>query len=92
VVEAVQPVRLERGAVADPRLRPSWSPRSASSDVNTDRFLRDETRLQFSVIEGGDIVVRVLDTATGELIRQIPPAERLKIAARITSMLQRLQA
>jgi uncharacterized FlaG/YvyC family protein len=44
--------------------------------------------LQFSVHEGsGQILVKVTDPGTGELIREIPPSEMLDLAARIDDMI-----
>jgi len=44
--------------------------------------------LQFSVHEGsGQILVKVMDAGTGDLIREIPPSEMLDLAARIDEMI-----
>lgn len=44
--------------------------------------------LQFSVHEGsGQILVKVMDAGSGDLIREIPPSEMLDLAARIDEMI-----
>lgn len=44
--------------------------------------------LQFSVHEGsGQLLVKVMDAATGELIREIPPSELLDLAAKLDEMI-----
>lgn len=44
--------------------------------------------LQFSVHEGsGQMVVTVMDSLTGEVIREIPPSEILNLAARLDEMI-----
>jgi flagellar protein FlaG len=46
------------------------------------------TKLSFSIDDlTKKTVVRVMDADTGELIRQIPPDEMLRVAARITELL-----
>lgn len=70
------------------------SPKNKSSDVgdlhslvaqvNNTPIVRSST-LEFSVAEGTDIdVVRVKDSATGEVIRQIPSEAMLAIARALT--------
>lgn len=54
----------------------------------TDKVELSGRRLAFSVA-GSDIVVRVFDDSTGKLIRQIPPEERLRMAAHIANLLRR---
>lgn len=45
------------------------------------------THLSFSVNrETGDMVIRVIDSQTDEVIRQIPPEEFVRIAARLAKM------
>lgn len=47
-----------------------------------------KTHLAFSIDSStGKTVVTVVDTGTGEVIRQIPPEETLRLAARIREML-----
>jgi uncharacterized FlaG/YvyC family protein len=44
--------------------------------------------LNFSVHEGsGQLLVKVIDAATGEVIREIPPSEILDLAARLNEMI-----
>ena len=44
--------------------------------------------LNFSVHEGsGQLIVKVIDAATGEVIREIPPTEVLNLAARLNEMI-----
>ena len=52
-----------------------------------EKFVRDSGRsLQFSVDEGsGQVVVKVIDETTGEVIRQTPDEEFLRIAQNIKS-------
>lgn len=43
--------------------------------------------LQFAIHEGsGQMVVTVMDSTTGEIIREIPPSEILNLAARLEEM------
>jgi flagellar protein FlaG len=47
-----------------------------------------QVELQFSVNEAsGRTVVTVTDAQTGEVIREIPPSEQLKLAARLDEMI-----
>ncbi len=46
-----------------------------------------QTKLNFSVDEGtNDIVVKVIDKKTGEIIRQIPPEELLKLQEKMQDL------
>ena len=50
-----------------------------------------EVDLQFSVHEAsGEIMVRVLEESTGEVIREIPPSEMLDLAAGLGEMVEPL--
>ena len=68
--------REKRAAVADAAIN------EAVSELNN--FVQSEQRdLMFSVDEGsGDVVVRVVDRTSGELIRQIPNDVVLDLAAK----------
>jgi uncharacterized FlaG/YvyC family protein len=44
--------------------------------------------LQFSIHEGsGQVLVKVTDAGSGEVIREIPPSEMLDLAARLDEMI-----
>lgn len=43
--------------------------------------------LQFEVAEGHRIIVRIVDTETGEVIKQIPPEELLETYRKLTEAL-----
>lgn len=91
MIDAIQPVRSERANLPDMRVPPPRPPKPAPTEgARTDQFQLASTRLQFSRAEGGQVIVRVFDGTTGKLIRQIPPAERLRMAAHIASMVRRL--
>lgn len=70
-------------------------PRSASLDLvaMTEEFnqkinMIHNVDLQFSVHKGsGQILVKVMDAGSGELIREIPPSEMLDLAARLDEMI-----
>jgi len=78
---------LARGETQDPR--------SASLDLvaMTEEFnqkinMIHNVDLQFSVHKGsGQILVKVMDAGTGDLIREIPPSEMLDLAARLDEMI-----
>ena len=56
-------------------------------DVQKNLRLIHDVDLQFSVHEAsGEIMVRVCDKSTGEVIREIPPSEVLNLAARLEQM------
>ncbi len=60
----------------------------AVSDANKAMESMDRS-LQFTVDEGTErIVVKVIDDSTGEVVRQIPPEEILKLAAHFKEMLE----
>ncbi len=60
--------------------RPAGSDASARDEFKM-RLQAEQARLSIEKDEGsGKIVVRLTDPHTGELIRQIPPEEMLKIA------------
>ena len=81
-------------AVAAPVALPAVAPKKAAPveqlrqiAAAMEKFVRDSGRsLQFSVDEGSDqVVVKVIDETTGEVIRQIPNEEFLRIAQNIKS-------
>lgn len=90
MVEAIQPIRPEGGG--QPKVDPKPPVRPPEATVRTDQLQLAPARLSFSQAENGDIIVRVFDGATGELIRQIPPEEQIRVAARIRMILERLDA
>ncbi len=67
--------RGERTPPADPRSK------QEATDVAIANMVVSSTRLCFEKHEiTGKMVVRLKDSATGEVIRQVPPEEMLKIA------------
>jgi flagellar protein FlaG len=54
-----------------------------------DRFMRETSRsLNFSVDDAtGRTIITVMDAETGEIVRQIPPAELLNLARRMAESL-----
>ena len=98
VVVAAQNVQVGRGAAAEP---PQAATRSAvaqqvSSEQLTkavdeiNRAMQQSNRsLQFSM-DAGTVVVRMTDSETGEVIRQIPSEETLAIARSIGDIQQGL--
>lgn len=89
MVEPIQPIRPEGGGRQTAHPTPPVRPPEAT--VRTDQLQLAPARLSFSQAENGEIIVRVFDGATGELIRQIPPPEQLRVAARIRMILERLK-
>ena len=80
--------------VAAPVALPAVAPKKAAPVEQVrqiaaamEKFVRDSGRsLQFSVDEGsGQVVVKVVDAASGEVIRQIPSEEFLRIAKSVQS-------
>ena len=48
------------------------------------------TSVQFSIDEASQrLIIRVVDTATGELIRQYPPEEMLAVSARLKEIVDK---
>jgi len=90
MLEPIQPIQPEGGGQPTVSLKPPERPPEGT--VRADRRRIASTRLSFSQSETGDIIVRVFHRGTGELIRQIPPEERLKLAARIRMILEHLEA
>jgi flagellar protein FlaG len=80
---AAAPVALP--AVAPKKAAPAEQLRQIAAAM--EKFVRDSGRsLQFSVDEGsGQVVVKVIDETTGEVIRQIPNEEFLRLAKSIES-------
>jgi len=89
MLEPIQPIQPEGGGQPTVSLKPPERPPEGTVRADRRRIL--SARLSFSQSETGDIIVRVFDRGTGELIRQIPPEERLKMAARIQTILQHLE-
>jgi len=59
----------------------------AVADIQNDLSMVHNVDLQFTVHEAsGDIMVTVREQSTGEVIREIPPAEILDLAARLGEM------
>ena len=58
----------------------------------TDEFNEDfrvfNTAILFSIDEDtGDTIIRIIDRETNEVIREIPPSEMLRLAARLTEII-----
>lgn len=73
----------------EPTERPEPQAGGTSAPPRVDQVELSSPRLAFSVEEGGDIVVRMFDRGTGELIRQIPPEARIRMAADIADIQKR---
>ena len=86
MVDAVRPIPSALGGLPGLLSRPSGS---GGPRPEPDRVRPTSTRVAFSPRENGDILVRVVDGATGELIRQIPPEAELKLAAAVTALARR---
>lgn len=89
MLEQIQTIRPEGGG--QPTVPPKPPVRPPEAAVRSDQLQLASTQLAFSMDANGQIIVRVFDEITGELIRQIPPAERLRVAARIRMILERLK-
>ena len=60
---------------------------SSTSESNTAALAPVRTHVAFSIDhETGDMYIRVIDNATREIIRQIPPEEFVRIASRLAKM------
>ncbi len=81
-VEAVEAVRSEPASVP---ARAVEIPKIESVTRQIDTFLRSTNRsLQFRVDDAtGRTVVSIVDTETGEMIRQVPGEEVLRLAQRV---------
>ncbi len=97
-VPSVQPLQqqvVERVFEGDTSARDTPGSNSSKSD-GTAKSAADvaappsplsTTHLSFSVNrETGDMIIRVIDSATDEVIRQIPPEEFIRIATRLAKM------
>ena len=72
-------------------LKPSHEDVSAAVKKMNDAMLGSSQSLQFSIDEDSqDIVVKVIDQSTKEVVRQIPSKEALQIAKSIDKMQQGL--
>jgi len=81
-------VELEKRPAAKPALAVEI-PNMESVTRQIDTFLRSTNRaLQFRVDDAsGRMVVSITDAATGEVIRQVPGEEALRMAARIDAQI-----
>ena len=74
------PPEEERTGHAEPLLET----KKPSNEALQEMFGTTEVRLRFETDENtGKTVVRVIDTKTDEVIRQIPPQEMLELASRL---------
>jgi len=81
-VAAAAPIRDAGNAVPEQRSR-AESVKAAAEQIES-YLRRVNTNLEFSVDEAaGRVVVSVRERATGQLIRQIPSEEALRVAARL---------
>ncbi|MFL6633162.1 MAG: flagellar protein FlaG [Massilia sp.] len=72
-------------------VKPSHADVSAAVKKMNDAMLGSSQSLQFSIDEdSNDIVVKVIDQSTKEVVRQIPSKEALQIAKSIDKMQQGL--
>jgi len=79
-----------KGKPAD-GVKPSHEDVSAAVKKMNDAMLGSSQSLQFSIDEDSkDIVVKVIDQSTKEVVRQIPSKEALQIAKSIDKMQQGL--
>ncbi len=79
-----QTLRMQREKPQPPAARPSESEvRGAVKDLNF-AVQNSQRAIQFSVDdESGDVIVKVIDAETDEIIRQIPPEEVVRLAKRM---------
>lgn len=86
VAETPAPAPSGRQAPAAP---PVEVPKIESVTRQIDSFLRSINRtVQFRLDQGsGEVVVSICDAETGEVIRQVPGEEALRIAERIEAQL-----
>lgn len=82
--EAVPPAKEPQAAQATHRVREAV----AAVAAQIDSYLRSHRReLQFSIdSESGETVISVRDVNTGELIRQIPSEEALRLSQALDSL------
>ncbi len=85
-VKAVAPVAPAQGGDSPPQKELSREPLAAIARGIQEYLQRNGRNLQFSVDEAtGETVITVRDAATGDVIRQIPNAEALAIAQRLSA-------
>jgi flagellar protein FlaG len=92
--EPTRPAPREQGAIVGRQSRPN---KAGQVDRITTEKIADaiqqyvrsmDVKLKFHVHEGtGNMMVRVVNEETGELVREIPPEEILNLAAKIDEMI-----
>lgn len=90
--DAERPGTARRGAAEDAAVRgiaPRESVREPEKSVRIQRDLGRELRIE---VEGdlNRIVVKIVDRATGEVVRQIPPSESIAVSRTIREFLERV--
>ena len=86
---AVQAVEVAKVVEATAPARPVQVPKIESVTRQIDTFLRSTNRaLQFRVDDAtGEMVVSITDAETGEVIRQVPGEEALRLAERLDAQI-----
>jgi len=88
---ASQPNTVDK-TPADDGAKPSRDDVSAAVKKMNDAMLGSSRSLQFSIDEDSkDIVVKVIDQNTKEVLRQMPSKEALQIAKSIDKMMEKMQ-
>lgn len=59
-----------------------------SSQKSSDSFVINNNRISYSLTENNDLVIRIIDKDTKEIIRQIPPEEMIKIKEALQKALE----
>jgi len=76
-----------RGETQDPRLG-TLDLVAMTEAFNHKITMIHNVEFQFSIHEGsGQVLVKVMDAGSGEVIREIPPSEMLNLAARLDEMI-----
>ena len=88
---AGQPNAVDKSQPED-GVKPSHDDVSAAVKKMNDAMLGSSQSLQFSIDEDSkDIVVKVIDQSTKEVVRQIPSKEALQIAKSIDKSIDKMQ-
>lgn len=91
VKAAGQPNAVDKSQPVD-GAKPSHDDVSAAVKKMNDAMLGSSQSLQFSIDEDSkDIVVKVIDQNTKEVLRQMPSKEALQIAKSIDKMMEKMQ-
>ena len=67
------------------------TPASLESEIKADISSLNKNKIDYQVnLETNELVIRVLDSESGEVIRQIPDEEFLRLTSRITEFNQKI--